>query len=100
MSSTPTPDHQRAPQLSEAALRQALDELDAKIKTLHARAQATAAGSPSTHQQHAASLEAKRALLVQQLGQAPTPADGSEPGIWGQISNGISMLRDDLRNIL
>lgn len=100
MASTPAPDQQRAPQLSETALRQALDELDAKIKTLHARAQATAAGSPSTHEQHAASLEAKRALLVQQLGQAPAPADGSEPSVWSQISNGITMLRDDLRNIL
>lgn len=100
MASTPTPDHQRAPQLSETALRQALDELDAKIKTLRARAQTTAAGSPSTHQQHATSLEAKRSLLVQQLSQAPAPTDGIEPSIWGQISTGITMLRDDLRNIL
>jgi hypothetical protein len=100
MSSTPAPAHQRAPRLSETELRQALDELDAKIKTLHNRVQATAAGSPNTYQQHAASLEAKRALLVQQLGSAPAPADGSEPSVWAQISNGITTLRDDLRNIL
>ncbi|GAA4357195.1 hypothetical protein GCM10023185_21740 [Hymenobacter saemangeumensis] len=100
MPSTPPPAHQRAPQLSESELRQALDELDAKIKTLHNRAHATAAGSPNTYQEHAAALETKRALLAEQLGQAPTPADGSEPGVWGQIKRGIDGLREDLRNIL
>jgi len=100
MPSTPPPSHQRAPQLSEAALRQALDELDAKIKTLHNRAHATAAGSPNTYQEHAAALETKRALLAEQLGQAPTPADGSEPGVWSNIKRGIDALRDDLRTIL
>jgi len=100
MPSTPPPAHQRAPRLTESELHQALDELDAKIKTLHNRAHATAAGSPNTYEQHAAALEAKRALLAQQLGQSPTPTDGSEPGVWSQIKRGIDGLREDLRNIL
>ncbi|MCC3155483.1 hypothetical protein Q3A66_20675 [Hymenobacter sp. BT770] len=98
MSSTPGPDAQRPPQLSEHALRQALSELDAKIQTLHNRAHATAAGSPNTYQAHAEALEAKRARLAQQLVQAP--ADGSEPSVWAQILRGIESLREDLRNIL
>jgi hypothetical protein len=100
MNSTPAPDHQRAPRLSEAELRQALDELDTKIRTLHNRAHATAAGSPNTYETHATSLEAKRARLAEQLGQYPTPADGSEPSVWTQIRRGIDTLRDDLRTIL
>ena len=100
MPSTPPPEHQRAPRLSENELRQALDELDAKIKTLHNRANATAAGSPNTYEEHAAALETKPALLAEQLGQSPTPADGSEPSIWNQIKQGIDGLREDLRRIL
>ncbi|HEX8659948.1 MAG TPA: hypothetical protein VF690_20565 [Hymenobacter sp.] len=100
MSSTPGPDSQRPPQLSETDLRHALDELDAKIKTLHNRAHATAAGSPNTYQAHAEALEVKRARLAEQLGQAGAPADGSEPGVWNQIQRGIESLRQDLREIL
>ena len=100
MSSTPGPDAQRPPLLSEHALRQALGELDAKIQTLHNRAHATAAGSSNTYQAHAEALEAKRARLAQQLVQAPAPADGSEPSVWAQILRGIENLREDLRNIL
>lgn len=94
----------RAPRLTESELHQALDELDAKIKTLRNRAHATAAGSPSTYQQHADVLEAKRAGLVLQLGQSPAPADGAEAsaeaGVWAQIRRGIESLRDDIRAIL
>lgn len=100
MSSTPSPDAQRPPQLSEYSLRQALGELDAKIKTLHNRAHATAAGSTNTYEAHAEALEAKRARLAEQLGQSPTPADGSEPSVWEQIRRGIDGLREDLRKIL
>ncbi|WP_046244979.1 hypothetical protein [Hymenobacter terrenus] len=99
MSSTPGPDAQRPPQLSETDLRQALEELDVKIRTLHNRAHATAAGSPNTYLQHAEALEAKRARLAEQLGQAPAPADGAEPGVWAQIRHGIESLRDDIRSI-
>jgi hypothetical protein len=93
-----TPLHPRAPQLSEADLRQALDELDAKIKTLYNRAHATAAGSPNTYAQHAEALEAKRAQLAEQLGQAP--ADGADSGLLAQIRHGIEALRDDVRGLL
>jgi hypothetical protein len=92
--------HPRAPQLSEAALRQSLTELDAKIQTLRNRAHATAAGSPNTYQQHAEALETKRAQLAEQLGQAPAPADGSEPSVWSQIRRGIESLSDDVKAIL
>lgn len=90
----------RDPRLSETALHQALTELDAKIKTLHNRAQATAAGSTNTYEQHATALEAKRARLAEQLTQAPAPADGSEPSAWEHIRRGIESLGDDVRNLL
>ncbi len=86
-----------APHLSATHLRQALDELDAKIHTLRQRAHATAAGSPATYQAHADALEAKRARLAAQLELGP---DGqSEPGAWASIWRGIENLREDLRNI-
>ncbi|MDO7851460.1 hypothetical protein [Hymenobacter convexus] len=93
-----TPTHPRAPQLSEADLRQALDELDAKIQTLRNRAHATAAGSASTHQQHADALETKRAQLAAQLGQHE--AGGADSGLLHTIRRGIESLRDDVRGLL
>ena len=95
-----TPTHPRAPHLSETELRQALDELDAKIQTLRHRAHATAAGSPSTYLQHADALETKRQQLAEQLGQFPAPASGGEPDVWTQIRRGIETLRDDVRALL
>lgn len=95
-----TPTHPRAPHLPEAELRQALDELDAKIQTLRHRAHATAAGSPNTYLQHADALETKRRQLAEQLGQLPAPADGHEPSVWAQIRRGIETLRDDVRALL
>ncbi|UYZ64777.1 sll1863 family stress response protein [Hymenobacter weizhouensis] len=104
MSYTPTPEHMRAPHhLSDAELRQALEELDAKIQTLRNRAHATTAGSQNTYHQHADALEAKRARLAQQLGpsrSADTPASDSERSTWGEIWRGIENLRNDLRNII
>ncbi len=85
-----------APHLSAAHLRQALDELDAKIHTLRQRAHATAAGSPATYLAHADALEAKRARLAAQLG----PDGQSGPGAWASIWRGIESLREDLRDIL
>ena len=95
-----TPIHPRAPRLSETELRQALDELDAKIQTLHNRAHATVAGSPNTYQQHAEALEEKRAQLAQQLSQLSASADGPEPSVWAQIRQGIEKLGDDVRAVL
>ena len=94
------PDSPRDPHLAEAPLRLALDELDAKIQTLHRRAHATAAGSPNTYEAHATALEAKRARLAEQLSEAPAPTDGPEPSVWAQIRRGIDGLRDDVRAIL
>ncbi|GAA3966677.1 hypothetical protein [Hymenobacter antarcticus] len=97
---TTDPDSARTPQLSETLLRQALDELDAKIKTLHNRAQATVAGSANTYEAHATALETKRAQLAEQLAQAPAPATGPEPSVWSQIQRGIETLRQDMRELL
>ena len=95
-----TPVNPRAPRLSESDLRRALDELEAKIQTLHNRAHATAAGSPNSYQQHADALETKRAQLAEQLDQSLAPADGSEPGVWNHIKRGIKTLGDDVKALL
>jgi len=106
MSSVPTPENVRVPQhLSDADLRQALEELDTKIKTLHNRAQATTAGSHATYHEHAAALEAKRAKLVAQLGPAPAQeqpagATSQDKSLWEEIARGIENLRNDLRDIV
>lgn len=90
----------RDPQLSAANLHLALDELDAKIKTLHNRAHATAAGSANTYEAHAAALEAKRARLAAQLTQAGTPPPGSESGTWQQLRQDIETLGHDVQGLL
>lgn len=100
MSTITIPDYPRDPRLSEAALRQALDELDAKIKTLHGRARATVAGSPNTYEAHAGALEAKRARLAEQLRKAPPSADGTEPSVWTQIRQGIAELGNEVHSAL
>ena len=100
MTATTIPDFPRDPRLSETALHQALEELDAKIKTLHNRAHATVSGSPNTYQAHAVALEAKRARLAEQLRHAPAPDSGPEPSVWTQIRQGIETLGDDVKAIL
>ncbi|WP_400191649.1 hypothetical protein [Hymenobacter sp. B81] len=98
MSYTPTPENMRAPgNLSPAELRLALDELDAKIKTLNARANATTAHSPHHYHEHAAALEAKRHKLAQQLAGTDANAQGS---VWTDIKRGIDTLRDDISKFL
>lgn len=100
MSVITIPTFPRDPRLSETALRQALEELDTKIQTLHNRAHATVAGSPNTYQAHAAALEAKRARLADQLNQAAAPGAGTEPSVWSQIRRGIENLGDDVKAVL
>jgi hypothetical protein len=90
----------RDPQLSATNLRLALDELDAKIKTLHNRAHTTAAGSANTYEAHAAALEAKRARLAAQLDQVGSPAHGAEPGPWQQLRQDIENLGHDVQALL
>ncbi|RYU79572.1 hypothetical protein [Hymenobacter persicinus] len=104
MTHVPTPENVRVPQhLNEEAVRQALDELDGKIKTLRNRAHATAANSPHTYHAHIAALEVKRAKLAELLGprSAPgTPPPAREASAWDEIMRGIDNLREDLRHIL
>lgn len=100
MSATTIPDFPRDPRLSETALRRALDELDAKIKTLYNRAHATVSGSPNTYHAHAVALEAKRVRLAEQLNHSPASASGPEPSVWTQIRQGIETLGDDVKAVL
>ncbi|SHK86474.1 sll1863 family stress response protein [Hymenobacter psychrotolerans] len=106
MSNLPSPENVRPPQnLSDASLRQALDELDSKIRTLQNRAHATTAGATHTYHEHIASLEAKRHKLQERLGLArenntATAANDSERSTWDEIWRGIENLREDLRNII
>jgi hypothetical protein len=101
----PSPEHQRAPQhLSADQVREALEELDAKLDTLRRRAHATAADSAPIHtyHEHVASLERKRELLQEQLlraGAAPESESGSE-SIWTDLKVGIETLRQDLKRLL
>jgi hypothetical protein len=104
MSNIPAPEHVRVPQhLSDKDLRQSLEDLDGKIKTLRNRAHATTEGANHTYHEHIAMLEAKRNKLAERLG--PTPADDAQPNsqdqsTWSEIWHGIENLRNDLRNIL
>ncbi|TGE14175.1 hypothetical protein [Hymenobacter elongatus] len=104
MSYHSSPENVRVPQhLSEADLRQSLDELDAKIKTLRNRVHATAANSQNTYHEHIAALEMKRTKLADLIGPAAAP--GTQPterpsSAWDEIRRGIDTLREDLRNII
>lgn len=103
MTYVPNPDHMRAPHhLSTAELQQALDELDAKIKTLNARANTTAAGAPHHYHEHVAALEVKRRQLGEQLGaaaRASTPDDDRSSGVWTDLKRGIDTLREDISKL-
>lgn len=102
--STTSPQHARVPEhLSDKNIRQALEDLDTKIKTLRNRAHATTAGAPHTYHEHIAALEVKRNKLAEKLG--PEPAHDAKPsdqdhGTWSEIWHGIENLRNDLRNII
>ena len=74
---TPDPTTPHDPDLPAEALRQAIETLDAKIRTLHNRTNATAAGSDATYEEHAAALEAKRDRLAEQLSAKSDPTDNS-----------------------
>lgn len=91
------PENMRAPEnLSAKEFRQALDELDNKIKTLKARVQATTADSHHTYHEHIAALEAKRALIAEKL-ESPEMQSQSA---WDEIKKNINNLGDDLRNLI
>lgn len=103
MTYVPNPEHMRAPRhLSTAELQQALDELNSKIKTLNARANATTAGAPHHYHEHVAALEVKRQQLAEQLGAADRdthPDDDRSGGVWTDLKRGIDTLRDDISKL-
>jgi len=102
MATTPSPEHMRVPEnLSDNELRQALEELDHKIKTLRNRAHATTAGAPHTYHEHADALEVKRSKLAERLGPTAsnTQPNDHDRSTWSEIWHGIENLRNDLRNI-
>jgi chromosome segregation ATPase len=103
MTYTPNPNHMRAPHhLSTAELQQALEELDSKIKTLHARANATTADSPHHYHEHIAALEVKRHQLSEQLGaadRASTADDDRSGSVWTDLRRGIDTLREDISKL-
>ncbi|MBG8555859.1 hypothetical protein [Hymenobacter guriensis] len=106
MSHTPSPQHMRVPEnLSDAHLRQALTELDEKIKTLRNRAHTTTANSSHTYHEHIAALEVKRAKLLERLGPADAASGTDQPdqanrSTWEEIWQGVENLRNDLRNLI
>ncbi|GAB2954359.1 hypothetical protein GCM10027048_19690 [Hymenobacter coalescens] len=103
MTYVPNPDHMRAPHhLSTAELQQALEELDSKIKTLHARANATTANAPHHYHEHIAALEVKRRQLGEQLGaadQGSHPDDDRSGSVWTDLKRGIDTLREDISKL-
>lgn len=95
------PEHQRATrQFSAEQLRDALDELDAKLDTLRRRVRATAADSQHTYHAHIATLERKRALLTEQVNAARSQTGESDGSVWQDIRSGIDTLRQDLKKML
>jgi len=98
------PEHMRAPRnLSADQVREALEELDAKLDTLRRRARATAADSQHNYHQHIASLERKREQLQHSFTaaqQADGTAQSGSSSLWTELKTGIDTLRQDLKNLL
>ncbi len=85
----------RAPgNLSREEIEKSLNELENKIKTLKARANATAADSTHTYHEHIAGLEKKRELLASKM--ASTPDNSSN---WQDIRKGLDTLINDFNNL-
>ena len=91
------PENMRAPErLSEKEIRQSLDELDSKIKTLQAKTHATTADSNHTFHEHIAALEKKRALIAEKLN---SPEQKSQSA-WDEIKKKIDHLGEDLKGLI
>ncbi|RAU81685.1 sll1863 family stress response protein [Pontibacter arcticus] len=89
------PDNMRAPNnLSPEEIRKSLEELDAKIKTLKAKVNATTADSNHTYHEHIAALEKKRSLLTDKLNSSE-----ENQSKWQDIRTSINSLLDDVNNI-
>jgi len=84
----------RAPSnLSRADIQKSMDELDSKIKTLKARANATAADSHHTYHEHIAGLEKKRELIANKMASAK-----DNHSTWQDLQNGINNIKKDLED--
>lgn len=88
------PEHMRAPgNLSRQEIQKSLDELDSKIKTLKARANATTADSNHTYHEHIAGLEKKRELIASKMASAE-----DTHSTWQDLQNGINGIKKDIEN--
>lgn len=90
------PENMRAPaHLNEKEIRQSLEELDAKIKVLKGRANATAADSHHTYHEHIAALEAKRNLIAGKLSDTSKATDST----WTEIKHSLEDLAEGIKRI-
>ncbi|QHL86868.1 hypothetical protein GU926_05220 [Nibribacter ruber] len=91
------PENMRAPEhLNQEEAKKSLEELDAKIKVLKGRANATTADANHTYHEHIAALEAKRGLIAQKLeGSNHTTTDST----WQEIKNGLEDLSDSIKKL-
>ncbi|CAM3798941.1 hypothetical protein POKO110462_20275 [Pontibacter korlensis] len=85
----------RAPaHLTKGEVQKSLDELDSKIKTLRARANATTSDSNHTYHEHIAGLEKKRELIASKMKDAD-----DDQSTWQDLRNGLDSLKKDLDNL-
>ena len=90
------PENMRAPDnLTREEIQKSLDELDAKIKVLKGRVNATTADSNNTYQEHIAALEKKRELIASKFGD-PEDTDSK----WQHLREGLNNLKKDMDNQL
>ena len=90
------PENMRAPNhLNEKEIRQSLEELDAKIKVLQGRANATTSDSHHTYHEHIAALEAKRALIAGKLHDT----SGATESTWQEIKRGLDDLAESVKKL-
>ncbi|MBA9076443.1 MULTISPECIES: hypothetical protein [Rufibacter] len=90
------PENMRAPEhLNEKEARQSLEELDAKIKVLKGRANATTADSNHTYHEHISALEAKRTLIAQKLESSSTATEST----WQEIKKSLEELGEGIRKL-
>jgi chromosome segregation ATPase len=89
------PENMRAPNnLTREEIQKSLDELDAKIKILKGRVNATTADSNNTYHEHIAALETKRELIASKLGDT----EDSESK-WQNLRDGLNNLKKDMDNL-
>ena len=90
------PDNTRAPNISPKDIRRGVEELEAKIKTLQGRANATASDSRHTYHEHIAALEAKRNKLMEKL---QTATETSSNSVWTDLKEGLDDIRSHMKGV-